>query len=201
MIDIYRIENSTFESNSYIAWDSDSRDCVIIDCGDCEPLLKHIEASKLNLKGVLLTHGHFDHIYGLNDLLKTFPNITIYCSEGTAQLLYDKKLNYSLYHEQEYEFEGSKELIKILKDSDTLDFFDCCKIEAIATPGHDKGCLSFIIGDHIFTGDSYIPGIKTVTNLRGNKKEAVESEEKIKSHIADRQLLVCPGHGTTAYEG
>ena len=72
-MDIHRIVNTFFTSNSWVidfgatAW--------IVDCGDVEPILKII--SNKQLAGVFLTQAHFDHIYGLNELLKVFPSTTI----------------------------------------------------------------------------------------------------------------------------
>lgn len=199
MTNLYRIENSIFESNTFIVWDSESKLCMVVDCGDTEAIMRFIEANSLEIDSLLLTHGHFDHIYGLNLLVKNFPEIKIYASEYAIRELYDVKLNYSAYHEAPYVYEGDKRFLVPINDGQLLPMFDGrMNVECIATPGHESGCMTFILGDYIFTGDSYIPGIRTVTNLRGNKQQAKESEAKIKAMVAERGLIVCPGHGDIA---
>ena len=97
-----------------------------------------------------------------------------------------------MYLEMPMEYNGK---ITILKDGDVVPLFDGVTLTAIATPGHNTSCLSFMVDDFLFTGDSYIPGVKVVTNLSGgNKKLAQESLEKILK-LAEGKTL-CPGHNT-----
>lgn len=68
-------------------------------------------------------------------------------------------------------------------------------LDVVSTPGHDKGCLCYRVGDYFFTGDSYIPGVETVTKLRGGNKEDNErSLMKLKT-LFSPNTLICPGHG------
>ena len=61
------------------------------------------------------------------------------------------------------------------------------------TPGHNPGCITWAIGDAVFTGDAYIPGIKTVTNLPGaDKALAAQSELSILKLAEGKQIF--PGH-------
>ena len=83
-----------------------------------------------------------------------------------------------------------------MNDGDDIELSDDIKAKVVATPGHHPSCLTFIIGDDIFTGDSYIPGVKVVTNLpKGNKKQAEESIEKILSLSEGKTIY--PGHQVT----
>ena len=54
---------------------------------------------------------------------------------------------------------------------DEVMLFENTTLKAIATPGHNPSCLCFEVGEYLFTGDSYIPGTKVVTNLPGGNKE------------------------------
>lgn len=64
-------------------------------------------------------------------------------------------------------------------------------VSIIPTPGHNPSCLTFMIDQMIFSGDSYIPGVKTVTNLPGgNRAQAEESIRKILSFGG----TIYPGH-------
>ena len=180
-----KILNSFFSS---CTWVLDGR-CVV-DCGDAEPLLHMMRQDASH--AALLTHGHFDHIYGLNDLCRCFPDTRVYCSEWTRQQLLNAKLNLSFYHETPFEF-AYPERIVVVDDGDTVDLCDGLKVTALATPGHTPGCMTWMTDDALFTGDAYIPGVKVVTNLpHGNKRLAANSVERILS-LADTRTI-CPGH-------
>ena len=185
-----RIINSFFHSFTYILVEDGKNYVWLVDCGDLEPLLPLLEGKKL--KGVLLTHAHFDHIYGLNKLVKHFPDTLVYTNECGKETLLDARKNMSLYHETPFVFEFP-ENIRIVNDGDEVELSDGLKAKVMATPGHHPSCLTYIIDDTIFTGDSYMPGIKVVTNLpKGNKKQAQESIDKILAMSEGR--TICPGH-------
>ncbi len=185
---IHNTVNTYFCSCTYVLTVDDFS--WLVDCGDVEPILSLIKGK--NLIGVLLTHAHFDHIYGLNELLKLFPNTLVYTNESGKEALLDERKNMSLYHETPFVFE-CPDNIMVVNDGDVIVLSDELKAKVIATPGHHPSCLSYIVNDAFFTGDSYIPGTKVVTNLpKGNKKEAEESLDKI-LQLA-KESTVYPGH-------
>lgn len=160
------------------------KDCVI-DPGD---VWKGFD----NVSTVLLTHAHFDHIYGLNELLKISPSAKVNTNEAGREMLLDARKNLSFYHETPFEFEHPDSIV-IVNDGTEVNLGDGLIAKAVFTPGHNPSCITWIIDDAIFTGDSYIPGIKTVTNLpKGNKSQAIESEALIKSLAIGKTIY--PGH-------
>lgn len=189
MIKVHQIINSIFESNTFIL--TYENICCIIDIGDTDKISDFI-SDKYELKGVLLTHSHFDHIYGINDFHKKFPDCIIYTSEYGKIALKDAKKNLSFYHEQAIEY--LEDNVQILKEGDKIELFHNIYLEVLATPGHCPSCLTYYTDNYIFTGDSYIPNLKVVTNLpKGNKIQAQESLERIKELAKNR--IICPGHG------
>ena len=90
-------------------------------------------------------------------------------SRESKEALYSDRLNFSLYHEKSFVFLGDH--VRLLEDGDKVELWKDLYLEVIATPGHAKGCLCYKIDHYLFTGDAYIPGIKTVTTLRGGNKE------------------------------
>jgi hydroxyacylglutathione hydrolase len=194
MLKIDIIVNSIFNSNTYIISDTTSPDAWLIDCGDLEPILTGLEKRQLELKGIFITHTHFDHIYGLNKITKEYPKTIIYTSEVGVDALSDSKLNLSKYHEMPFVYEGCNEVV--CKEGDNIKLFSEVDMQVIETPGHNPSCLSFYIPvlNVIFTGDSLIPGIKTVTYFpKSNKTLAKESEVKI-MHLCNQFTMVHPGH-------
>ena len=96
--------NSVFDSNSYLIYKEDLEECYLIDCGDTKPVLDYIKQHCLHLKAVFLTHTHFDHIYGLNELVEQVPAVTVYTSEFGKMALQSDKLNLSRYNQYSFVF-------------------------------------------------------------------------------------------------
>ena len=190
MLKIDYIVNSFFNSITWLLSDEESSWVWLVDCGDVEPIIEKI--GERSIAGVMLTHAHFDHIYGLPELLERYPNCRIYTNEIGRKTLANAKLNMSLYHEIPLTVEGKQ--ICISCEGDDIELFDNIKARVYETPGHHPSCLTFMVGNNLFTGDAYIPGIKVVTNLpKGEKKQALLSLEKIKN-LAEGKMI-CPGHG------
>lgn len=181
--------NDIFTSNTYLLRDKCSDYYWLVDVGNLEPFLD----GRYNVKGAFITHSHFDHIYGINKLVNQYPECTVYISEYGKKGLCSDKLNLSFYHEDPLVFLGDN--IHILSNGDRIELFPNTFLEVFHTPGHDPGCLTYRVENFLFTGDSFIPGVKVVTKLRGgNKENAAKSIEKIKSLFA-LNTLICPGHG------
>lgn len=187
---IQQIVNSIFNSNTYIL--SDNENCWLIDVGDIDKICQFV-LGKYELKGVFLTHSHFDHIYGLNKLIEHFPNCVIYISENGKEGLFDDRRNFSLYHERPLNFKGGN--IQVVKDGDVVNLFKNIKIKCISTPGHDTSCMTYSLNEYLFTGDSYIPNEKPVTKLKGGDRKDYEISLKKILSLINSDTIVCPGHG------
>lgn len=188
-----RVINSIFFSNTFVIHDNISNEVWLVDCGDIGKILSMLSNEEI-ITSVLLTHAHSDHIYGLNDLLSKYPNISIFTNSYGVDALRSPKLNLSRYHDEYPDFAvSSVDNIKVLNDGDKLLFGDSA-VEVCYTPGHDPSCLTFKVGNYIFTGDAYIPGVNVCTSFpKGDKILAKQSVDKILSLIEGR--IVCPGHG------
>ena len=185
-ISIKRHVNSIYTSCTWVldGW-------WLVDCGDVEPLLPLLDGE--HVRGVLLTHGHFDHIYGLNDLCRRFPDVRVYCSAWAREQLLNAKLNLSYYHETPFVFDYPERII-VVDDGARIDLGNGNMVTAVATPGHTPGCITWMTDDALFTGDAYIPDVKVVTNLpHGDKQQAMRSLELIRT-LADEGRSIYSGH-------
>lgn len=184
MLKIDYIINSIFNSRTYILSEDGSDKVWLVDCGDMEPILSLVGGKKV--EGVLLTHAHFDHIYGLPLLLEKFPDVAIYTNEWGKAALADDKLNMSRYHESPVKVDCAN--VRVVKEGDKIFGFDVYE-----TPGHNPSCICFANSEVIFTGDAYIPGCKVVTNLpHCDKVLAQSSVERILRLVEGKTVM--PGH-------
>lgn len=187
---VERIVNSVFSSNTYILQEEGSNDAYLVDVGDIEQIL----AKGLNIKGVFITHGHFDHIYGIKDLIEYYPDCKIYTNAIGRDYLGDMKLNLSKYHGVPVEYHGDN--VIVVAEGDEISILSICKVIVYETPGHNPSCLVFRVGDYLFTGDAYIPNVKLITNIpKADKELGLANRNKIKQEFIDLQTIVCAGHG------
>lgn len=177
MLQVKKIVGKLLSSNMYLLYEEGIADCYLIDIGDSSALAEELPDG-MNVKGVFLTHSHFDHMAGINGLCKIFPECKVYTSEYGKNALYSDKKNFSLYHEQSVVYNGDN--VEVLHDGDVVALFEDAEIYVMATPGHCPSCLTYYTEDSVFTGDSYIPDVPVVTKLpHGCKKDSVKSVENI----------------------
>lgn len=194
MLEISHIVNSVFTSRTYILSNDKNKEFWLVDCGDIPPLIDAISSMGGNsflIKGVMLTHAHYDHIYGLPRLTALFPQIKVITNEQGKKALTNPRLNMSKYHEDPIVYESDN--VVVCNEGTVIDLFEGVKAKLYDTPGHHPSCLTYEVEDYLFTGDSYIPGVDVVTILPGaDKKLAIESLEKIQALAKGK--IICPGH-------
>lgn len=185
------IVNSIFNSITYILPVGNQKDCWLVDCGDVEKVIEQ----GWRVRGVLLTHAHFDHIYGLNKLMDAFLDALIYTNAEGEKDLQNPKWNFSKYHTEVEDFVFYKpENVCVLETEGVYELGKNFQVEVLYTPGHEPSCISYRLGNLLFTGDSYIPGVKVVTNLpRSNKQQAAESLNRLQQ-LEHSGLKIMPGH-------
>jgi glyoxylase-like metal-dependent hydrolase (beta-lactamase superfamily II) len=184
--------NKILSSNSYILHDKEEVSIWIIDPGDSKQLINWIRQKNKIVKGILLTHSHIDHIYGVNDIIKENPNLEIYASKNAAEGLYSPKANGSYYMEMNYTVKSNE--VNYLVNEDVIELWKGKTTVVFDTPGHDYDCISFYCNEYLFTGDALIPGIKPhLKSKKADKQSAYETISWIKKTF-NPSVVICPGH-------
>jgi hydroxyacylglutathione hydrolase len=191
---IRRFINSPVSSNCYIISDRMIPDCLVVDPGseDISGLLEHLRIGGLTPSKILLTHEHFDHVWGVEALRNLFkPEVvaTGICSEKITQ----PKKNFSLFYDQKG-FACRPADILITSPGQVLQWHSR-EIKFLPAPGHSPGGLCFSIENNLFTGDTLLHRIETVTKLPGGNKESLDHTLNEIARLFDGPTWVFPGHG------
>lgn len=194
MLNVQQIVNSYQHSCTYVISHEGSTFIWLIDCGDYNVVKDWAKANKKVIAGVFLTHGHFDHIYGLKDLISDYPQTPIYLSaHGGVECLKNPRLNISRFTSTPLVINSN--YFNELKDGDVVNLYDDTDLKGHQTEGHSPDSIVFEVDKFLFTGDAYIPSLDVVTQLPGGNKQLAQiSVDMIKKLIKEKSMTVMPGH-------
>lgn len=178
-------------TNCYVVSNEETSECFLVDPGAySDKVIVYIREHELKPQAILLTHGHFDHIMGLDGVLREFP-IPVYAQEEEEILLKDASYNASVSYGPAYTFSGAS----YIKDGQILELAGMT-IRAIHTPGHTiGGCCYYIESEHVlFSGDTLFHDSVGRTDFpTGSQSQLVRSiREKLLG--LPEETVVCPGH-------
>lgn len=179
------------ETNAYLVFDNGSREAMVIDPGaEPERLYKDIIDENLRLKYIILTHGHFDHVLGVNRLRAL---------TGAKSCMSAKDMEIMKYLLSRGLFVVTSEPI----ENPVLDFYIDENTEfkignttfrVIATPGHSPGGICIYTEGMLFSGDTlFYRGVGRTDIPEGNDKLLQKSLLKLIE--LDSETIVYPGHG------
>lgn len=171
-----RVSSGKMINYCYILVDKKSQEAAIIDpAWELDKITSKLEALGVDLKFILLTHSHNDHVDLVQALLPKYQP-SVYISRVESEF---------------YEYECDA-LIRF-EDKDRIQLGETT-ITCLVTPGHTKGSSCFLLSDDIFTGDTvFIEGCGMCEGAGASPDDLFESIQKIKG-AADKHVRVYPGH-------
>ena len=191
-IKIGRITLGMCQTNTYFLYRQDTKEAIVFDPADRgEYLFEKLSDNGLKVGAVLLTHGHFDHIWGV-DKLKELTGAKVYASEDEASLLKSASKNCSKSCGRPCEIVPDV----LLKDDETVTLCDIT-IKAIKTPGHTEGGMSYYIEEagFLISGDTLFSGSVGRTDLPTGSMSTLIRSIKDKLMVLPDDTKVYPGHG------
>ena len=190
MIQITKFVCGPLQENCYLVTDPTTEKAILIDPGSPDqPLLEALKKLPGKLTGILLTHGHFDHIGGIN-AVEDISDVPVFVHSGDAPMLTDGRKNLSLYFGKTLTCNCTQ---KPVEDGDEISF-GAQSFRALHTPGHSGGSVCYIGDGVLFSGDTLFAGSIGRTDFPGSdEKQMALSLEKLQSLPGDYQIY--PGHG------
>ena len=176
-MNLQKLTLGLYQTNTYIL--SNGTEAAVIDPGyEPDTILDALEG--LTLKAILLTHGHFDHVGAVRELVaETGCEVWIHAAEGTMPPMVTAG---PLYYTHTYD------------EGDTICPITGVEITVLHTPGHTPGSVCLLCGRDLFTGDTLFEGSCGRVDLPGgNGHQMVASLRRLAALQADYQ--VHPGHG------
>lgn len=175
-------------TNCYIFHQKGGSKCGVVDPGDQgEQLAQWLKNRGLEPEGILLTHGHFDHILGIPGLRTAWPDLPIYChpadfGAGETTNLFG----------QRFPTVASFGNVTPYREGDRVTVAGV-ELEVLETPGHTPGSVTLRAGDALFTGDTLFAGSMGRTDFEGGDERAMMASLRRLAEL-EGNYQVLPGH-------
>lgn len=183
--------------NCYIIASELEDEAIIIDPGaEARRIFDVIEERQLSTTAVICTHGHFDHIGGVAELVE-LTGAEVFIHRGDARYMEDATLNLSGYIDAPASIAVPT---RPVEDGQILKLGEM-RLKVLHTPGHTPGSISILVGEAVFCGDLIFAGSVGRVDFPGGSWEALSLSVREKIFTLPERLILYPGHGSSTTIG
>lgn len=193
MINIFHTVLGMVGTNCYIIVNETSKQCIVVDpADDAEAIYGVVLRSECKLEGILLTHGHFDHMLAADELREK-SGAKIYAGKEEIDVLSNATYNLSGVMGG---FATTLSADVYLEDGQEF-MIAGIKMTAIHTPGHTKGSMCYYIPEHntLISGDTLFAESVGRTDFPTGSMSQIVNSIKTKLFVLPDDTKVLPGHG------
>ena len=184
MVQLLMLPLGEYQTNCYIAWASGSGTCVVVDPGyEAETVLEKSKIVDKKIEAVILTHGHFDHVGAVEEIVKE-----------TGCPVYIHQADHRAKPEMLFPLAGKAfDQLRFLEEGQVLHLAGL-DIQVLHTPGHTPGSVCLAFEDCLITGDTLFAGSIGRTDFPGGNWDAMAASlKRLKGIKAEYDVF--PGHG------
>ena len=197
MLLIERIVVGPLMSNVYLIFDNVEEEGILIDAGDDpDKIIKIVEKNNVEVKGIYVTHGHFDHVLAIREL-QDYLECKFYIHQDDLPILEKAAESYKRLLGRECSNPPSPD--GYVKDGEKITIGEN-EIKVLHTPGHTPGSVSYLTDDSVFTGDTLFAGAIGRHDFPGGSLEQLLNSLNKLLSLPDN-YSVYPGHGPSTTIG
>jgi glyoxylase-like metal-dependent hydrolase (beta-lactamase superfamily II) len=192
-IKILKFITGPLETNTYLVV-KNNKALIIDPSSNCEELLNNIKNNNIDVKSIILTHGHFDHILGIPEIEESYPNIDVWVNPAEKPLISNPSYNGS--NMLGLNFCYDKPTKDLMEGTQKIDEF---YFDVLFMPGHSPGGIAIVFKEDskvfCFSGDSLFAGSIGRYDFPGSDGRLLIDNIKTKLLTLPDDTIVYPGHG------
>lgn len=189
---IKQISTGVWKENCYIISNSANQGLLIDPGAEAKKIDNYIIKNRIKLLAIINTHGHYDHIGAVSFFKKKY-SLPFYLHSKDEKLSKSANLYVKIFESKK--FIDIPEIDFFIDDIDTPLVLDQFSVECIESPGHTMGSICIKLENHLFTGDTILPGQVGRTDLPGGNNNKLVKSLSILSRLSP-DTIIYPGHGS-----